>query len=99
MALTELTRFTHVIIGYAHFLLWYFMLHCSIYFVPPPAGCSWSCVGGSEASGKPKEEECTMNLARIERATVLHQFGHALGLEHEHQHPTAPLEWNQEKVQ
>ena len=56
-------------------------------------------MGGSEASGKPKEEECTMNLARIERATVLHQFGHALGLEHEHQHPTAPLEWNQEKVQ
>lgn len=25
---------------------------------------------------------------------VMHEFGHALGVEHEHQHPDAPLDWN-----
>lgn len=25
---------------------------------------------------------------------ALHEFGHALGVEHEHQHPDAPLDWN-----
>lgn len=27
-------------------------------------------------------------------ASALHEFGHALGVEHEHQHPDAPLDWN-----
>jgi len=26
---------------------------------------------------------------------VLHEFGHALGLIHEHQHPSSPLDWNE----
>lgn len=30
--------------------------------------------------------------------TVLHEFGHALGLHHEHQHPQATLEFNWDKV-
>lgn len=25
---------------------------------------------------------------------AMHEFGHALGVEHEHQHPDAPLDWN-----
>ncbi len=30
--------------------------------------------------------------------TTLHEFGHALGLIHEHSHPAAPIPWNKEKV-
>lgn len=30
--------------------------------------------------------------------TLLHEFGHALGLEHEHLHPHARIPWNKEKV-
>ncbi|MBV6822458.1 M12 family metallopeptidase [Pseudomonas sp. PD9R] len=31
-------------------------------------------------------------------ALVMHEFGHALGLEHEHQHPDASIPWNKEKT-
>ncbi|UFH50303.1 M12 family metallopeptidase [Pseudomonas sp. KNUC1026] len=31
-------------------------------------------------------------------ATVMHEFGHALGLEHEHQHPQANIPWDLDKV-
>jgi len=30
--------------------------------------------------------------------TLLHEFGHALGLQHEHLHPHARIPWNKEKV-
>ena len=30
--------------------------------------------------------------------TLLHEFGHVLGLEHEHLHPHARIPWNKEKV-
>jgi hypothetical protein len=32
------------------------------------------------------------------RRTTLHEFGHALGLLHEHQSPTAGIQWDKEKV-
>jgi serralysin len=32
------------------------------------------------------------------RAVVLHEFGHALGLVHEHQHPGSDIPWDKEKV-
>lgn len=31
-------------------------------------------------------------------ATVLHEFGHVLGLQHEHLHPEANIPWNKSKV-
>ncbi|MFZ3281278.1 M12 family metallopeptidase [Pseudomonas sp.] len=31
-------------------------------------------------------------------ATVLHEFGHVLGLHHEHLHPDANIPWNKQKV-
>jgi serralysin len=41
----------------------------------------------------------TMALAEANaRAVVLHEFGHALGLVHEHMNPAQPIEWNKEKV-
>lgn len=65
---------------------------------------SWSTLGTScrlVDSDKP-----TMNFgwlttessqADIEEV-VLHEFGHALGLIHEHQHPAGGIQWNEEKV-
>lgn len=63
----------------------------------------WSYVGTdcrSIPSNKP-----TMNLHLNEcdsdynfRSVVLHEFGHALGLEHEHQHPNTRIEWNRPAV-
>jgi hypothetical protein len=35
--------------------------------------------------------------AEIQRV-VLHEFGHALGFEHEHQNPRAAISWNRERV-
>ena len=32
------------------------------------------------------------------RRVVLHEFGHALGLIHEHQNPDKPISWNREAV-
>ncbi|MGO7335689.1 M12 family metallopeptidase [Rhizobium leguminosarum] len=32
------------------------------------------------------------------RAVVLHEFGHALGLVHEHMNPARPIDWNRDKV-
>jgi hypothetical protein len=32
------------------------------------------------------------------RRVVLHEFGHALGMIHEHQHPTNPIDWNRKAV-
>jgi len=49
--------------------------------------------------------EPTMNLAFVRGHTVeeyrrvaLHEFGHALGLVHEHQNPAQPITWNEEAV-
>ena len=40
-----------------------------------------------------------MNLGFVDRATVLHEFGHAIGLIHEHQSPfKGGFEWNREEV-
>jgi len=30
--------------------------------------------------------------------TVIHEFGHALGMIHEHQHPLAAIPWDKDKV-
>jgi hypothetical protein len=55
-----------------------------------------------------KESRCvipSMNLQQIEheedfdfRSIVLHEFGHALGLVHEHQHPKSEIPWNKKYV-
>jgi len=55
---------------------------------------AWSYIG-TDCSSKWK----TMNLGFIDRGTVLHEFGHALGLIHEHQSPArGGFEWNREEV-
>ena len=39
-----------------------------------------------------------MNLGFLDGGTAAHEFGHALGLGHEHQSPFGGIEWNEEVV-
>jgi hypothetical protein len=62
---------------------------------------SYSYVG-TDNTGIPKNEH-TMNLGwnlsgRGGAGTAEHEIGHALGLDHEHQHPKCLLVWDEEKV-
>lgn len=65
---------------------------------------SWSTVG-TTCRQVPKEQ-ATMNYGWIDansteddlRSVVLHEFGHALGLIHEHQNPVAGIQWNRDAV-
>lgn len=64
---------------------------------------SWSYLG-TDARNHPNE--ATMNLGWLTeelpedqaRSVILHEFGHALGLIHEHQNPHKAIEWNRENV-
>jgi hypothetical protein len=54
---------------------------------------SYSVIG-REAAKVPKNQP-TMNFAWFDVGTVLHEFGHALGLIHEHQNPKGnDIKWN-----
>jgi hypothetical protein len=65
---------------------------------------SWSYLGTDALSLPP--EEPTMNYGWLTPTTpddeysrvVLHEFGHALGCIHEHQHPEAGIPWDREAV-
>ena len=53
---------------------------------------------GISALRVPKSKH-TMQLRVFDVAVVMHEFGHALGLFHEHQHPNAPpIIWNEENL-
>jgi hypothetical protein len=57
---------------------------------------SWSYVGTDAlyiAKGNP-----TMNFSWLDKGVVLHEFGHMLGLLHEHQHPDIPFNFNRDVV-
>jgi hypothetical protein len=66
----------------------------------------WSLVGTDSADPNiVTNGEITLNLSNFDHAlprdwegTVLHEFGHALGFEHEHQAPEAPCDFDWEKV-
>lgn len=69
-----------------------------------PAAGSWSWVGNQALRIAPHQP--TMNLGWMTadldeasaRAVVLHEFGHAIGLIHEHLHPFTQIDWNRERV-
>jgi len=69
-----------------------------ISFIP---GNSHSAVGTDSTK---EMNRPSMNLGWIDRyendddGTIKHEFGHALGLQHEHQHPNAVLNWDKKKV-
>lgn len=61
-----------------------------------PADGAWSYVGTDckhIAQGEP-----TMNLGFLDGGTAAHEFGHAIGLGHEHQNPAGGIEWNEDTV-
>src|SRR5436190_841755 len=67
-------------------------------------GGSWSEVG--KRSKKIEQAKPSMNFGWLTPVTaddeyqrvVLHEFGHALGCIHEHQHPAGGIHWNKQKV-
>ncbi len=71
----------------------------------PNAG-SWSYLGAGNLLHWFNQNAPTMNFGWLTPNTddeeysrvVLHEFGHALGCIHEHQHPEAGIPWNKEKA-
>jgi hypothetical protein len=57
---------------------------------------AWSYVG-TDCRGIPLNE-ATMNLGFMDGGTTGHEFGHAIGLAHEHQNPAGGIEWNEQVV-
>jgi hypothetical protein len=57
---------------------------------------AWSYVG-TDNQGIPLSQP-TMNLGFLDGGTAAHEFGHAIGLAHEHQNPAGGIEWNEAKV-
>jgi hypothetical protein len=57
---------------------------------------AWSYVG-TDCRGIPLNE-ATMNLGFLDGGTAAHEFGHAIGLAHEHQNPAGGISWNESVV-
>lgn len=58
---------------------------------------SWSLLGTD--CKQSKKDEATMNLGWMDSATILHEFGHVIGLIHEHNNPNnSGIKWDKEKV-
>ncbi len=61
-----------------------------------PTDGAWSYVG-TDALDIPRNQ-ATMNLGFLDGGTAAHEFGHAIGLAHEHQNPDGGIEWNEAVV-
>ena len=67
-------------------------------------GSSWSVIG--KQALQVNQNEATMNFGWLNdrtpeyefRRTILHEFGHALGLLHEHQNPSGGIPWDLDAV-
>ena len=57
---------------------------------------AWSYIG-TDCRGIPLNAP-TMNLGFLDGGTAAHEFGHAIGLAHEHQNPAGGLSWNEQLV-
>jgi hypothetical protein len=64
---------------------------------------AWSLIGTDcrqvQIYGNNIQNEATMNFGWFDVATVMHEFGHALGMIHEHQNPSGnQIQWNTKAV-
>ena len=57
---------------------------------------AWSYVG-TDCRSIPQNQP-TMNLGFLDGGTAAHEFGHTIGLGHEHQNPQGGIVWNRETV-
>jgi hypothetical protein len=57
---------------------------------------AWSYIG-TDAKSIPLSQP-TMNLGFLDGGTAGHEFGHAIGLAHEHSSPKGGIQWNNEAV-
>ena len=58
---------------------------------------AWSYIG-TDALGIPADQP-TMNFGWLDQGVVLHEFGHMIGMIHEHQNPLDnPIQWNKPVV-
>ena len=57
---------------------------------------AWSMIG-TDATSVPRNQ-ATMNLGFLDGGTAAHEFGHAIGLAHEHSSPLGGMEWNKPVV-
>ena len=57
---------------------------------------AWSTVGTDARSVA--FNQATMNLGFLDGGTAAHEFGHAIGLAHEHSSPVGGMEWNKPVV-
>jgi hypothetical protein len=57
---------------------------------------AWSYIG-TDCREIPANEP-TMNLGFLDGGTAAHEFGHAIGLAHEHQNPAGGIRWNEAVV-
>jgi hypothetical protein len=58
---------------------------------------SWALVGTDQLKVDPPES--TVNFGWLDSATIMHEFGHVLGMIHEHQNPNDnQIKWNRDAV-
>jgi hypothetical protein len=57
---------------------------------------AWSYVG-TDCLRIPRDQP-TMNLGFLDGGTAAHEFGHTIGLAHEHQNPSGGIQWNEPRV-
>jgi hypothetical protein len=61
-----------------------------------PSDGAWSYIG-TDCQSIPLNQP-TMNLGFLDGGTAAHEFGHAIGLAHEHQSPFGGIQWNEAVV-
>jgi hypothetical protein len=57
---------------------------------------AWSYIG-LDNKGIPLHA-ATLNLGWVDQGVILHEFGHMIGLAHEHSNPAGGIQWNEEEV-